>query len=268
MSLKIATWNVNSLTIRSQQVLDWLAAQPEGEKIDALGLQELKMMDEKFPFADFEAAGYSAQVFGQKTYNGVAWLTRNDAISAVSDIQKNIPGFADEQSRIIAATLQTQLGSLRVVNGYFVNGQAPGTEKFEYKMRWLDALKNWLREEITQHPQLVLVGDFNITFDDRDTHDPQGLRETIHHTEAERDQFKALLGLGLHDPFRFFEQGAKHYSWWDYRDLAYRRNKGLRIDYTLVSDALKPKVQSCIIDKAPRKNERPSDHTPVVCTLG
>ena len=268
MSLKIATWNVNSLTIRSQQVLDWLAAQPEGEKIDALGLQELKMMDEKFPFADFEAAGYSAQVFGQKTYNGVAWLTRNDAISAVSDIQKNIPGFADEQSRIIAATLQTELGSLRVVNGYFVNGQAPGTEKFEYKMRWLDALKNWLREEIAQHPQLVLVGDFNITFDDRDTHDPEGLRETIHHTEAERDHFKALLGLGLHDPFRFFEQGAKHYSWWDYRDLAYRRNKGLRIDYTLVSDALKPKVQSCIIDKAPRKNERPSDHTPVVCTLG
>lgn len=268
MSLKIATWNVNSLTIRSQQVLDWLAAQPEGEKIDALGLQELKMMDEKFPFADFEAAGYSAQVFGQKTYNGVAWLTRNDAISAVSDIQKNIPGFADEQSRIIAATLQTELGSLRVVNGYFVNGQAPGTEKFEYKMRWLDALKNWLREEIAQHPQLVLVGDFNITFDDRDTHDPEGLRETTHHTEAERDHFKALLGLGLHDPFRFFEQGAKHYSWWDYRDLAYRRNKGLRIDYTLVSDALKPKVQSCIIDKAPRKNERPSDHTPVVCTLG
>lgn len=267
MSIKIATWNVNSLTIRASQVIDWLNAQPEGEKIDALGLQELKMLDEKFPFADFEAAGYSAQVFGQKTYNGVAWLTRNDAISAVSDIQKNIPGFADEQSRIIAATLQTELGSLRVVNGYFVNGQAPGTEKFEYKMRWLDALKNWLREEIAQHPQLVLVGDFNITFDDRDTHDPEGLRETIHHTEAERDHFKALLGLGLHDPFRFFEQGAKHYSWWDYRDLAYRRNKGLRIDYTLVSDALKPKVQSCIIDKAPRKNERPSDHTPVVCTL-
>ena len=268
MSLKIATWNVNSLTIRAGQVLDWLAAQPEGEKIDALGLQELKMTDDKFPFADFEAAGYSAQVFGQKTYNGVAWLTRNEAISAVRDIQKNIPGFADEQSRIIAATLQTESGSLRVVNGYFVNGQAPGTEKFEYKMSWLRALRDWLREELAVHPQLVLVGDFNIAFDDRDTHDPEGLRETIHHTEAERDHFKALLGLGLHDPFRFFEQGAKHYSWWDYRDLAYRRNKGLRIDYTLVSDALKPKVQSCIIDKAPRKNERPSDHTPVICTLG
>jgi exodeoxyribonuclease III len=268
MTLKIATWNVNSLTIRSQQVLDWLAAQPEGEKIDALGLQELKMTDEKFPLADFDAAGYSAQVFGQKTYNGVAWLLRKDSIAAVSDVQKNIPGFTDEQSRIIAATLQTEQGSLRVVNGYFVNGQAPGTEKFEYKMSWLRALRDWLREEIAQHPQLVLVGDFNITFDDRDTHDPEGLRETIHHTEAERDQFKQLLSLGLHDPFRFFEQGAKHYSWWDYRDLAYRRNKGLRIDYTLVSDALKPKVQSCVIDKAPRKNERPSDHTPVICTLG
>jgi exodeoxyribonuclease III len=268
MSFKIATWNVNSLTIRSQQVLDWLAAQAEGERIDALGLQELKLTDDKFPLAEFEAAGYSAQVFGQKTYNGVAWLLRKDSVEAVSDVQKNIPGFADEQSRIIATTLQTALGSVRVVNGYFVNGLAPGTEKFEYKMSWLRALRDWLREEIAQHPQLVLVGDFNITFDDRDTHDPEGLRETIHHTEAERDQFKALLALGLHDPFRFFEQGPKHYSWWDYRDLAYRRNKGLRIDYTLVSDALKPRVKSCIIDKAPRKNERPSDHTPVICTLG
>jgi exodeoxyribonuclease III len=267
MTLNIATWNVNSLTIRSQQVLDWLAAQPPEQKMDALGLQELKMTEDKFPFAAFEAAGYSAQVFGQKTYNGVAWLLRTSSIQNVSNVQRNIPGFVDEQSRLIAATLQTQHGSLRVVNGYFVNGQAPGTEKFEYKMRWLGALRDWLREEIAQHPKLVLVGDFNITFDDRDTHDPEGLRETIHHTEAERDQFKQLLGLGLHDTFRLFEQGAKHYSWWDYRDLAYRRNKGLRIDYALVSDALKPYVKRCVIDKAPRKNERPSDHTPVVCTL-
>ena len=267
MTLKIATWNVNSLTIRAQQVLDWLNAQPEGEKVDALGLQELKLTDEKFPFADFEAAGYSAQVFGQKTYNGVAWLTRNESVSQASDVQRNIPGFADEQSRIIAATLQTDLGSVRVVNGYFVNGQAPGTEKFEYKMRWLDALRNWLREELTAHPQLVLVGDFNITCDDRDSYDPEGLRETIHHTTAERDHLSHILGLGLHDAFRMFEQAPKLYSWWDYRDMAFRRNKGLRIDYTLVSDALKPKVQSCVIDKAPRKNERPSDHTPVVCSL-
>jgi exodeoxyribonuclease III len=268
MTLKIATWNVNSLTIRSQQVLDWLAAHPEGEKIDALGLQELKMTDEKFPFADFEAAGYTAQVFGQKTYNGVAWLTRIDTVSSVSDVQKNIPGFADEQSRIIAATLQTPMGSVRVVNGYFVNGQEPGSEKFEYKMKWLTALREWLREEMAKHPQLVLVGDFNIAFDDRDTHDPEGLRETIHHTQAERDQFNQLLGLGLHDAFRLFEQAPKLYSWWDYRDMAFRRNKGLRIDYTLVSNALKPLVQSCTIDKTPRKNERPSDHTPVVCSIG
>jgi exodeoxyribonuclease III len=267
MNLKIATWNVNSLNIRANQVLEWLAAQPSDQRIDALGLQELKITDEKFPFADFEAAGYSAQVFGQKTYNGVAWLTRIDAISGVSDVQKNIPGFEDEQSRIIAATLQTALGGVRVVNGYFVNGQEPGSEKFEYKMRWLDALREWLRQEMVKHPQLVLVGDFNITFDDRDTHDPEGLRETIHHTEAERDQFKQLLSLGLTDAFRMFEQAPKLYSWWDYREMAFRRNKGLRIDYTLVSDALKPKVQSCIIDKAPRKNERPSDHTPVVCSL-
>jgi exodeoxyribonuclease III len=267
MTLKIATWNVNSLTIRSQQVLDWLAAHPEGEKIDALGLQELKMTDEKFPFADFEAAGYTAQVFGQKTYNGVAWLTRIDTVSSVSDVQKNIPGFADEQSRIIAATLQTPMGSVRVVNGYFVNGQEPGSEKFEYKMKWLTALREWLREEMAKHPQLVLVGDFNIAFDDRDTHDPEGLRETIHHTQAERDQFNQLLGLGLHDAFRLFEQAPKLYSWWDYRDMAFRRNKGLRIDYTLVSNALKPLVQSCTIDKTPRKNERPSDHTPVVCSI-
>ncbi len=267
MTLKIATWNVNSLNIRANQLLEWLAAQPADQKIDALGLQELKLTDEKFPFTDFEAAGYSAQAFGQKTYNGVAWLTRNEAVSQVADVQKNIPGFEDEQSRIIAATLQTSLGCVRVVNGYFVNGQEPGSDKFKYKMRWLKALREWLREEMALHPQLVLVGDFNITLDDRDSYDPEGLRETIHHTQAERDQFNQLLGLGLHDAFRMFEQAPKLYSWWDYRDMAFRRNKGLRIDYTLVSDALKPKVQSCIIDKAPRKNERPSDHTPVVCSL-
>jgi exodeoxyribonuclease III len=266
--MKIATWNVNSLSIRLRQVLDWLAAQPQGQEIDALGLQELKLTDEKFPHAELEAAGYQAAVFGQKTYNGVAWLLRKQALQLDSaSVQKNIPGFADEQSRIIAVTVPTAQGALRLVNGYFVNGQAPGTEKFEYKMTWLRALRDWLREEMAMHPQLMLVGDFNITLDDRDTHDPEGLRETIHHTEAERDHFKALLALGLHDPFRFFEQGPKHYSWWDYRDLAFRRNKGLRIDYTLVSDALKARVTSCAIDKAPRKNERPSDHTPVVCTF-
>jgi exodeoxyribonuclease III len=264
MTLKIATWNVNSLTIRLPQVIDWLAANP----VDALCLQELKLSDDKFPAAELEAAGYRSTFFGQKTYNGVALLTRMESVASVEDVVKNIPGFADEQSRIIAGTLQTAVGAVRLVNGYFVNGQAPGTDKFEYKMKWLDALRTWLQTELVAHPQLVLVGDFNITTDDRDTHDPEGLRETIHHTTQEREHLQALFSIGLHDAFRLFDQPEKSYSWWDYRDMAFRRNKGMRIDYTLVSEALKPKVTACVIDKAPRKNERPSDHVPVIVSIG
>lgn len=264
MSIKIATWNVNSLTIRLPQVLDWLAANP----VDALGLQELKLTDEKFPVAQLKAAGYDSAFFGQKTYNGVALLTRTETVTAVDAVVKNIPGFPDEQSRIIAATLATAQGAVRVVNGYFVNGQEPGSEKFAYKMQWLTALHDWLQTELAHHPQLVLVGDFNITRDDRDSHDPEGLRETIHHTTEEREHLHRLLALGLHDAFRLFDQPDKSYSWWDYREMGFRRKKGLRIDYTLVSDALKPQVTSCVIDTVPRKNERPSDHTPVVVTLG
>jgi exodeoxyribonuclease III len=264
MTVKIATWNVNSLTIRLPQVIDWLAANP----VDALCLQELKLTDEKFPVEPLQAVGYSSAFFGQKTYNGVALLTRSDTVQSVDAVVKNIPGFADEQARIIAGTLTTAQGAVRLVNGYFVNGQEPGSEKFAYKMQWLGALRQWLQAELAAHPQLVLVGDFNITQDDRDTYDPEGLRETIHHTTEEREHLRHILALGLHDAFRLFEQPEKSYSWWDYRDMAFRRNKGMRIDYTLVSDALKPLVQSCVIDKAPRKNERPSDHTPVVVTLG
>ncbi|MES2688268.1 MAG: exodeoxyribonuclease III [Pseudomonadota bacterium] len=257
--MKIATWNVNSLAVRLPQVLDWLAANP----VDALCLQELKLSDDKFPLEALSAAGYQSAVFGQKTYNGVAILSRNPA----RNIVKNIVGFSDEQSRVIAATLDTPQGELRLVNGYFVNGQAPGTEKFEYKMKWLEGLRNWLKDELAVQPNLVLVGDFNITTDDRDTYDAEGLRETIHHTTEEREHLKALLALGLHDAFRLFEQPDKSYSWWDYREFAFRRNRGLRIDYILVSDPLKPAVQSCVIDKLPRKNERPSDHVPVVADL-
>ncbi len=257
--MKIATWNVNSLAVRLPQVLDWLAANP----VDALCLQELKLSDDKFPLEALAAAGYQCAVFGQKTYNGVAILSRTPP----RDIVKNINGFSDEQSRVIAATLDTPQGELRLVNGYFVNGQAPGTDKFEYKMRWLDGLRSWLTAELAAHPRLVVVGDFNITMDDRDTYDAEGLRETIHHTTEEREHLKALLGLGLHDAFRLFEQPEKSYSWWDYREFAFRRNRGLRIDYILVSDALKPAVKSCVIDKLPRKNERPSDHVPVVADL-
>ncbi len=263
MTTKIATWNVNSLTIRLPQVIDWLAANP----VDALCLQELKMSDDKFPVAELEAAGYRSTFFGQKTYNGVALLTRLGTVASVDAVVKNIPGFADEQSRIIAGTLATSVGAVRLVNGYFVNGQAPGTDKFEYKMKWLTALRAWLQTELAQHPQLVLVGDFNITTDDKDTYDPEGLRETIHHTTLERDQLDKIKALGLVDAFRLFDQPDKSYSWWDYRDMAFRRNKGMRIDYTLVSETLKPKVTACVIDKLPRKNERPSDHTPVIVTL-
>lgn len=264
MTTKIATWNVNSLTIRLPQVIDWLAANP----VDALCLQELKLTDEKFPVAELEAVGYRSNFFGQKTYNGVALLTRTETVASVDAVVKNIPGFADEQSRIIAGTLATAQGAVRLVNGYFVNGQAPGTDKFAYKMLWLDALRAWLQTELAQHPQLVVVGDFNITTDDKDTYDPIGLRETIHHTTEERDHLQALFKIGLHDAFRLFEQPEKSYSWWDYREFAFRRNRGMRIDYTLVSEALKPLVTACVIDKLPRKNERPSDHTPVIVSLG
>lgn len=257
--MKIATWNVNSLSVRLPQVLDWLSTHP----VDALCLQELKLSDDKFPAAALQEAGYHSAFMGQKTYNGVAILSR----TPVTDVVKNIPGFADEQSRVIAGTLHTDTGPVRLVNGYFVNGQEPGSDKFDYKMRWLQALQDWLRGQLEIHPRLVLVGDFNITADDRDTWDPEGLREAIHHTTAERDHFKALLALGLHDAFRLFDQAEKSFSWWDYRDFAFRRNRGLRIDYTLVSDALKAQVSACEIDRATRKNERPSDHAPVIVTI-
>ena len=183
------------------------------------------------------------------------------------DVVRNITGLQDEQSRVIAATVDAPGGPLRVVNGYFVNGQAPGTDKFTYKMGWLDGLQAMLRNELQAHPRLALLGDFNITAEDRDSYDPDGLRETIHHTSEERAHFQALLALGLSDAFRMFEQPEKSYSWWDYRDFGFRRNRGLRIDHILVSEALKPLVTACTIDKLPRKNERPSDHTPVVVDL-
>ncbi len=258
--MKIATWNVNSLSIRLPQVLDWLQAQP----VDVLCLQELKLTDDKFPLEAVQAAGYAhCAVFGQKTYNGVAILSR----LPLDEVTRNIGGFEDEQARVIAATVQTAQGALRVVNGYFVNGQAPGSDKFAYKMRWLDGLRQWLVPQLQANDRLVLLGDFNITADDRDTYDPVGLKETIHHTTEERMQLQALLDLGLVDACRLFEQPDKSYSWWDYREMAFRRNRGQRIDHILVSRALQAQVRSCVIDKAPRKNERPSDHAPVVVKL-
>lgn len=253
--MKLATWNVNSLTVRLPQVLDWLATQP----VDVLVLQETKTTDDKFPREAIEAAGYQVAFFGQKTYNGVALLSRQPS----TDIVKNIPHFEDDMARVIAGSVN----GVRVIGAYFPNGQAPDSDKFVYKMRWLTALHEWLRDELTRHPQLVLMGDFNITVDDRDVYDPVALKDTIHCTVEEREHFQGLIDLGLHDAFRLFDQPEKSYSWWDYREFAFRRNRGLRIDHILVSEALKPKVRTCTIDKAPRKNERPSDHTPVVVML-
>ncbi|MDH3209318.1 MAG: exodeoxyribonuclease III [Burkholderiaceae bacterium] len=253
--MKLATWNVNSLAVRLPQVLDWLAANP----VEVLALQETKLSDEKFPHVEIEAAGWHVQWFGQKTYNGVALLSK----TGVEGLVRNIPGNADEQARVMAGSF----GDLRVIDAYFPNGQAPGSDKFAYKMRWIAALRGWLHSELTTHPQLVLLGDFNIAPEDRDVHDPVAWAGQIHCTDDERAHFRALLDLGLTDAFRQFEQPEKSWTWWDYRNLAFRKNQGLRLDHILVSKTLAPRVTACVIDKSPRKNERPSDHAPVVLTL-
>ncbi len=253
--MKLATWNVNSLTVRLPQVLDWLIANP----VDVLVLQELKMTDDKFPFEAFAQAGYHAQCFGQKTYNGVALLSKTPPDNVV----KNIPGFDDDMARVISGTVD----GVRVIGAYFPNGQEPGSDKFEYKMAWLKGLRDWVKAELVTHPNLVLMGDYNITFDDADVWDPVGLKDTIHCTEEERYHLRALIALGLHDAYRLFDCPEKSFSWWDYRNFAFPRNRGMRIDHILVSHALKPLVTTCVIDKVPRKNERPSDHAPVVVEL-
>jgi exodeoxyribonuclease III len=253
--LKLATWNVNSLAVRLPQLLDWLQAHP----VDVLVLQETKLTDDKFPRAQIEAAGYAVQFHGQKTYNGVALLSREGA----ADVVKNIPGFDDDQARVIAGTV----AGVRCIGAYFPNGQAPDSDKFTYKMRWLEALRAWVASELAAHPQLVLMGDYNIAPEDRDVYDPIGWFGQIHCTPEERAHFQGLIGLGLVDAFRLFEQPPKSWSWWDYRNLAFRKNQGLRIDHILVSATLKGRVAACEIDKVPRKNERPSDHAPVVLSL-
>jgi exodeoxyribonuclease-3 len=257
--MKLATWNVNSLNVRLPQVLDWLHTQTASVPVDVLALQETKLTDDKFPRAEIEGTGHQVAYFGQKTYNGVALISRHP----LTDVVHNIPGFEDDMARVISATVQ----GVRVIGAYFPNGQDPESDKFVYKMRWLQALHQYVQHSLQTHPQLVLMGDYNITWDDRDVWDPVALAGTIHCTDAERAHFKALLDLGLVDAFRLFEQAEKSYSWWDYRDFAFRRNRGLRIDHILVSQALRSQVQSCTIDKAPRKNERPSDHTPVVVDI-
>ena len=252
--MKIATWNVNSLKVRLPHLLDWLAA----NRPDVVCLQELKLEDKAFPEAEIRAAGYYAAFSGQKTYNGVAIL----ASSPPEDILCGIPGFVDEQKRLIAATV----AGVRIVCGYFPNGQAPGSEKFVYKLAWLDAITRWLREEaLPAHPNLVLAGDFNIAPEAADTH-PEWRGEILV-SPPERAAFQALIECGLTDTFRLFEQPEHSYSWWDYRMGSFRRNFGLRIDHILVSQALRNACRACVVDKSPRELERPSDHAPVMLEL-
>ena len=253
--MKIATWNVNSLAVRLPQLIDWLALhQP-----DVLCLQETKLADDKFPQEAINAAGYQVHWFGQKTYNGVALLSK----SIATDVQRNIPGHDDAQARVIAATVD----GVRIVGVYVPNGQSVESDKFPYKLAWLGALRDWLETELATHPQLALLGDYNIAPDDRDVYDPVTWAGEVLCTPEERAHFKALIALGLHDSFRLFDQPPKQYSWWDYRMLGFQKNKGLRIDHILVSEALKARVTSCLIDRPTRKNERPSDHAPVIAEL-
>lgn len=250
--MKIASWNVNSLNVRLPHLEDWLrAASP-----DVVGIQETKLEDNKFPDATLAGLGYRSAFAGQKTYNGVAILARDHAIE---DVRIGIPGFDDVQRRVIAATVN----GVRIVNLYVVNGQDVGTEKYEYKLRWLAAVHDWLQQELQTHPRMVVLGDFNIAPDDRDVHDPAVWNDGhILTSAAERDALKKLIALGLHDAYRLHNQEAGVFSWWDYRQAAFRRNLGLRIDLTLVSDALRGEAAESGIDREPRTWERPSDHAP------
>lgn len=253
--MKLATWNVNSLKVRLPQLLEWLAAQ----KPDVVCLQETKLEDKAFPCAELEAVGYRSAFAGQKTYNGVAILSR----LPLGDIAIGNPGFADAQQRLIAATV----GGVRVVCGYFPNGQSVGSDKYAYKLKWLEALTAWLREELARFPRLALLGDYNIAPEARDVHDPKAWEGQVLFSEAERAAFRSLLELGLKDAFRLFDQPDKTFTWWDYRMMAFRRNMGLRIDHILLSDELAGNCTACSVDKAPRKAERPSDHAPVIAEL-
>jgi exodeoxyribonuclease-3 len=253
--MKLATWNVNSLKVRLTQVLDWVSENP----VDVLCLQETKQPDEDFPQAELQAAGYYSIFSGQKTYNGVAILSRPPAY----DIQYGIPGYFDDQKRVIAASV----AGVRVVCVYVPNGQSVDSDKYRYKLGWLGALHEWLGDELQRYPKLVALGDYNIAPEDRDVHDPAAWQGSVMVSEAERIQFQKLIKLGLHDSFRLFEQPEKSFTWWDYRMMAFRRNHGVRIDHILVSDSLVAQCRGCIIDKAPRKLERPSDHAPIVVEL-
>jgi exodeoxyribonuclease-3 len=250
--VKIATWNVNSLKVRLPHVLDWLAA----SQADILCLQETKLTDENFPAEDIEAAGYRVVYSGQKTYNGVAIISKQEATGVITDV----PGLDDPQRRILGATI----GGIRVLNLYVVNGQEVGSEKYAHKLHWLDRVTDYIESQLQEHERFIVLGDFNIAPEDRDVHDPEAWHERILCSTPEREALNKLLALGLTDSFRQFEQEDNSFSWWDYRAAAFRRNRGLRIDLILTSKALGEAATACSIDKEPRRLERPSDHTPVI----
>lgn len=254
--MKLATWNVNSLKIRLPQVLQWLADNP----VDVLCLQETKLTDDKFPVQEIEAAGYQVVFSGQKTYNGVAILSK----LPISDVVRANPNFDDPQQRIIGATI----GGIRIICIYVPNGQSVDSDKYQYKLQWLEALRQWLETECQTYEALALLGDYNIAPNDIDVHDPVSWQGQVLVSEPERAAFRRLLDLGLKDAFRLFEQPEKSFSWWDYRQLGFRLNKGLRIDHVLLSNALSTRCSACQIDRVPRKWDQPSDHAPVTATLG
>jgi exodeoxyribonuclease-3 len=257
--LKLATWNVNSLNVRLPRLLDWLpVAQP-----DVLCLQETKLEDARFPVREIEAAGYHVHYAGQKTYNGVAMLVR-EALGTATDIVTALPGYADEQKRVIAGTV----GTTRIVGLYVPNGQAVDSDKYRYKLDWCAAATEFLRHELACHAALAVVGDFNIAPEDRDVHDPALWAGQVLCSGPERAVFRAWQALGLRDGFRLFEQPEKTFSWWDYRQLAFPKNRGLRIDHILLSEALAARCTGCRIDRNARKGDKPSDHAPVIADIG
>lgn len=249
--MKIASWNVNSLRVRLDHVLAWLA----DAKPDVLGLQETKLTDEKFPVAEIEALGYRCAFSGQPTYNGVALLSRKP----LENIATGFDGFGDGQRRVLAATI----GGVRIYNLYVPNGQSVDSDKYQYKLAWLDALRAQLCVELERHERVLLMGDFNIAPEDRDVHDPAAWDGKVLCSQPEREALRRIMALGFADTFRLFDQPDASFSWWDYRAAAFRRNLGLRIDLILVSEALRRGCTRSAVDTAPRKLERPSDHAPV-----
>jgi len=253
--IKIASWNVNSLKVRLEQVLQWL----EDSQTDILGVQETKLEDAAFPREAFEEAGYEVIYSGQKAYNGVAWISR----FPIEDVEIGFPEFVDEQKRVLAATI----AGFRCINFYIPNGQALDSPKYEYKLAWLEAMLDFIAEQRQQHDKLIILGDFNIAPDDLDVHDPKVWEGSVLVSPPERLKFQQLLRQDMHDALRFLHPQSTIYSWWDYRAHAFRRGMGLRIDHILVSANLLSGLAASGVDLEPRRHSRPSDHAPVWVSL-